>query len=184
MCAMVARRLRPRLWLPLLLGLVTAEALYAFGRNHSPDYSGTALFGRTAVDTLSLKSWLASVVLALAVVQVGLALWMYGKLRAAAPVGVPTIHRLTGATLILLSLPIAYHCMFAYGVQTTDTRILVHSLGGCFLYGAFVAKVSVVRLKGFPGWTLPLVGGTLALGVAVLWYTSALWYFNDFGLPW
>jgi Family of unknown function (DUF6529) len=183
MCAMVARRLPPRTGLPLVLGLVIAAALYAFGRNHTPDYSGTGLFGRTAVDTLSLKSWLGTGVLALAAVQVGLALWMYGKLRVAPRARLPIVHRLTGAALLLLSLPIAYHCAFAYGVQTTDARILVHSLAGCFFYGAFGAKVTVVRSRGLPGLALPLAGGTLALLVALLWYTSSLWYFNDLALP-
>jgi hypothetical protein len=180
---MAARGFRPRMLLPLELGLAIAAAAYVFGREHEPDYSGTGLFGRTAVDTLSLKSWLGTGVLALAALQVLLALWMYGKLKAAAPAEVRTVHRLTGATVLLLSLPIAYHCMFAYGVQTTDTRILVHSLAGCFFYGAFATKVTVVRSRGMPGWTLPLAGGTLAVLALVLWYTSALWYFDDFNLP-
>jgi len=48
-----------------------------------------------------------------------------------------------------------------------------------------VAKVVLVqspRLRA-PGWALPLVGGSLVVVVAVLWYTSALWYFHDFTLP-
>jgi len=40
--------------------------------------------------------------------------------------------------------------------------------------------MTVVRSERFPGWTLPLVGGTLVALVAVLWYTSALWYFNGY----
>jgi uncharacterized membrane protein HdeD (DUF308 family) len=182
MDATVARRFRPGVALPLLLALVVAGGLYAFGRNHSPDY-GISLFGKTGVDTLDLKSWLGTGLLALAAAQVALALWMYGRLRMAAPAGVRLGHRLTGVGLLLLSAPIAYHCMFAYGVQTTSSRVLVHSLAGCFFYGAFVAKVTVVRSRGLPGWTLPLAGGTLALLVAVLWYTSSLWDFNNFSLP-
>jgi hypothetical protein len=34
-----------------------------------------------------------------------------------------------------------------------------------------------------PGWGLPLAGGTLVVLVAVLWYTSAFWYFDDYSLP-
>ena len=56
---------------PLVLLLAVAAALYVFGRNHTPDYSGTGLFGRTAQDTLPLKSWLATSVLGLAVFQLG-----------------------------------------------------------------------------------------------------------------
>ena len=50
-----------------------------------PDYSGTALFGATAADTLPLKSWLATALLGFAVLQLGLALWLYGRLPGAGP---------------------------------------------------------------------------------------------------
>jgi Family of unknown function (DUF6529) len=173
-------RLRPLL--PLLAAAAVAVGLYVFGRNHTPDYT-TSLFGKTGPDTLSLKSWLGTGLLALAALQVGLALWMYGKLRVTAPTGVPLVHRLTGAGLLLLSLPIAYHCMLAYGAQTTSARIAVHSVAGCFFYGSFAAKITVVRSRRLSGWTLPLVGGTLALVVGILWYTSSLWDFNNFSLP-
>ena len=45
------------------------------------------------------------------------------------------------------------------------------------------AKLIVVRSRRLPGWALPLAGGTLVALVAVLWYTSALWYFDDYSLP-
>ena len=117
-----------------------------------------------------------------------MALWMYGRLPwiGVAPPSVGPVHRAIGALAILLTIPIAYHCVFAYGVQTKlDTRVAVHSVAGCFLYGAFVAKIVLVQSPRWrvPGWALPVVGGTLVVVVAVLWYTSALWYFNDFRLP-
>jgi len=74
----------------------------------------------------------------------------------------------------------------AYGVQTKlDARVAVHSVAGCFLYGAFVAKIVLVRAPRWrvPGWALPVVGGILVATVAALWYTSALWYFNGLRLP-
>ena len=175
-----------RVLLPLGLALAVAAGLYAFGTQHVPDYSGTALFGKTATDTLPLKSWLATGVLALAALQLGLALWMYGRLPGAGAAGSRTgsVHRAFGVLALLVTLPIAYHCAFAYGVQThIDSRIAVHSLAGCFLYGAFAAKLVVARSRRLPGWALPLVGGTLVVLVAVLWYTSALWYFDDYSLP-
>ena len=162
-----------------------AGALYAFGTQHTPDYT-TSLFGQTGPDTFKLKSWLATGVLAFAAVQLGLALWMYGRLPwiGVAPPSVGPVHRAIGALAILLTIPIAYHCAFAYGVQTNiDARIAIHSLAGCFFYGAVAAKLTIVRSRRLPGWTLPLAGGTLVVLVAVLWYTSALWYFNDFNLP-
>ncbi len=170
-----------------LAAAIVAVALYVFGTQHTPDYT-TSLFGQSGQGTLSLKSWLATGVLAFAAIQLGLALWIYGRLPFApiAPPPIGPVHRAIGATAILLTIPIAYHCAFAYGVQTkVDTRVAVHSVAGCFLYGAFVAKVVLVRSPNWrvPGWALPLLGGTLVAIVAVLWYTSALWYFNDFKLP-
>jgi len=173
--------------LGLLAGpaLAIAAGLYVFGTEHAPDYS-TSLFGRSAADTLPLKSWLATGLLAFAVAQLGLALWMYGRLpgigATRAPIG--TVHRAVGVAALLLTLPIAYHCAFAYGVRTNvDSRIAAHSLAGCFFYGAVAAKLAIVRSRRLPGWTLPLAGGTLVVLVSVLWYTSALWYFNNFSLP-
>jgi Family of unknown function (DUF6529) len=175
-----------RLLLPLGLALAITAGLYAFGTQHVPDYSGTALFGRTATDTLPLKSWLATGLLALAALQLGLALWIYGKLPGIGVAGLRTghVHRVVGIVAVLVTLPIAYHCAFAYGVKTNiDTRVAVHSVAGCFLYGAIAAKLIIVRSRRLPGWALPLAGGTLVALVAVLWYTSALWYFNNYSLP-
>ena len=59
----------------------------------------------------------------------------------------------------------------------------MHCLAGCFFYGAFVAKVLLVRTRRLPGWALPVAGGILAGVVAVLWYSSALWFYNGYQLP-
>lgn len=75
------------------------------------------------------------------------------------------------------------HCLIAYGVQLTSVRVAVHSLAGCFFYGAFAAKVLLVQARRLPGWVLPAAGGTLAVTVAVLWYSSALWFYNGYQLP-
>ena len=48
---------------------------------------------------------------------------------------------------------------------------------------AFTAKVPLVQSRRLPGWALPAAGGALAILVAVLWYTSALWYYNGYQLP-
>jgi hypothetical protein len=164
-----------------LLGLGVAAAIYIAGRLHQPDYSFT-LFG---ADPVPPKSLLATIVLGLAVVQVLLALWMYRKLPLAGrPLRpVPVTHRVTGFVLFALTVPIALHCLIAYGVQLTSPRVAVHSVAGCFFYGAFTAKVLLVQSRRLPGWSLPAAGGTLAVIVGVLWYTSALWYYNGYQLP-
>jgi hypothetical protein len=43
--------------------------------------------------------------------------------------------------------------------------------------------VLAVQGKRMPGWVFPVAGGLLAVLIAVLWYTSALWYYNGFQLP-
>src|SRR5712692_5990525 len=173
-----------RLSLIGLLAVGVAVALYAAGRLHTPNY-GFSLFGRVGLDAIVLKSVLASVALGLAAVQVLLALWIYRKLplAGAAPRPVRPAHRIIGAAAFLLTVPIAIHCLIAYGVQFTDLRRTVHSLTGCFFYGAFTAKVLIVQSRRLPGWALPAAGGTLALLILALWYTSAVYYYNNFSLP-
>jgi hypothetical protein len=164
-----------------LLGIGVAAAVYIAGRLHQPDYS----FSMFGTDPVPPKSLLATIVLGLAVLQVLLALWMYRKLPLAGrpPRPVPVTHRVTGLALFALTVPIAVHCLIAYGVQLTSLRVAAHSIFGCFFYGAFTAKVLLVHSRRLPRWALPAAGGTLAIIIGVLWYTSALWYYNAYQLP-
>ena len=173
-----------RVAISTLVGVALAVVLYVIGRVHTPDYT-IGLFGRTGLAAISLKSLLATVAAALAVVQVVLALWIYGKLPGAgsAPRTVGLTHRTVGAVLVVVTLPVAIHCLLAYGVQLSSLRVAVHSIAGCFFYGAVLAKVLFVHNKRLPGWVLPLAGGLLAVTVVLLWYTSALWYYNGYNLP-
>jgi hypothetical protein len=167
-----------------LLAAGVAAALYVAGRVHTAD-PAFSLFGRQDLAAVALKALLASVLLGLAALQVLLALWMYRKLPLAGrpPRPVRRAHRITGFALVALSLPVAVHCLIAYGVQLTSVRVAVHSLAGCFFYGAFTAKILLVSARRLPGWVLPAAGGTLAVTVAILWYSSALWFYNGYQLP-
>jgi Family of unknown function (DUF6529) len=167
-----------------LLAAAVTGPLYAAGRLHTPNYT-FSLLGQTGLATVTLKSLLASVVLGLAALQVLLALWIYRKLPLAGspPRPVRPTHQITGFALFALTVPIAVHCLLAYGVQLTTARVAVHSPAGCFFYGAFTAKLLLVQSRRLPGWALLAAGGTLAILVAVLWYTSALWYYNGYQLP-
>ncbi len=164
-----------------LLALGVAAALYVAGRLHQPDYA----FSMFGADPIPPKSLLATIALGLAGVQVLLALWIYQKLplAASAPRPVPIAHRVTGFALFGLTVPVAGHCLIAYGVQLTSLRVAIHSIAGCFFYGAFAAKMLLVHSRRLPGWALPVAGGTLAIVIGVLWYTSALWYYNGYQLP-
>jgi plastocyanin len=168
-------------WAPLVLGLAVTVGVYAWAKSVNPDPS-TSLFGSTGTETFETKAWMATAVLALAAVQVLLALRLYGKIGggSAPPRRLGLVHRLVGALVVLITLPVAYHCLFAYGFRDLDTRTVVHSVAGCFIYGAIVAKVFIVQSRRLPGWELPVAGGTLVVIVVALWYTSALWYFKDY----
>ncbi|MGZ4169969.1 MAG: DUF6529 family protein [Solirubrobacteraceae bacterium] len=171
-----------RLLIPVAVALAVTGGVYALTQVVTLDIN-TSLFGQSATDVFSLKSWLASGVLAFAAFQVWSALWIYGRLPGRRPAWLRLAHRISGYAAIVLSLPIAYHCLFAYGFRDFDRRTVVHSIAGCFFYGAFAAKVIVVRSRRLPGWALPVAGGTMFTLVVVLWYSAALWYFNNFDSP-
>jgi hypothetical protein len=92
------------------------------------------------------------------------------------------VHRWSGRTAILITIPVAYNCIFLLGFGTYNTRVYVHSLLGSMIYGALVAKVILVRSKGVPGFALPLAGGVLFSIILGLWLTSALWFFRTAGV--
>jgi hypothetical protein len=117
------------------------------------------------------------------IVQLLTAARIYGKLRFP-PEGrlYPLLHRWSGRAAILLTLPAAYHCIFKLGFGTYDARAFIHSLLGASFYGAFSAKVLIVRTSGYPGWALPMAGGVLFAILMVLWLTSAFWLFGTHGV--
>ncbi|MGQ0849312.1 MAG: DUF6529 family protein [Actinomycetota bacterium] len=174
-----------RLLVFALLGAALAVALGAYGRYHDPagQQTITVFFG----STLSFKAWMATLVLTFGIVQLLTALRMWGKIPwpAKLPTWYPQVHRLSGTLAFLTSLPVAYHCLWAIGFEPdlTQARRFVHSLVGCFFYGAFLVKVTAVRSKRLPGWTLPVVGGTVFTSLVILWLTSSLWFFTTVGFP-
>jgi hypothetical protein len=115
------------------------------------------------------------------VVQVLLALRLYGKLKVprSAPPWLGDAHRLTGTAAFALTLPVAYQCLWGLGFQSTDSRVLFHSVLGCVFYGAFTVKVLAVRMHGLPGRTLPIVGGLVFAVLVGIWLTSSMWFFTS-----
>ena len=108
----------------------------------------------------------------------------FGKLKQFIPwtlAGVPinAIHRWSGRLAFLCTLPVAFHCIFILGFQTTNARVLAHSILGSFVYGVLAVKLFFVHDAKHPRWVLPVVGGTMASVLTALWATSALWYFTN-----
>ncbi|MEU8223627.1 DUF6529 family protein [Kribbella sp. NPDC048915] len=71
---------------------------------------------------------------------------------------------------------------YALGFQYSEPRVLIHSLLGCFFYGAFVAKMLTLTRADAPRWLLPVAGGAVFTGLVGLWLTSSLWFFTTFGI--
>jgi Family of unknown function (DUF6529) len=163
----------------LLTGAAVSLLLGVYADSHTP--TGEKPYTLIFSDTIHLKVWFATAAVTLAVIQVLLAMRIYGKLRwpRTVPSWLGDAHRFTGTLAFVLTLPVVYHCLWSLGFQSTDTRVLIHSLAGCFFYGAFVAKVLSVRVHGLPGWTLPVIGGLVFTLLIVIFLTSSVWFFTD-----
>ena len=165
----------------LLAGAVVSVALGAYGKIHDP--TGEKPYTLFFSNTIDLKVWFATVAVVLVIVQVLTALRIYGKVRVprTEPSWLGDLHRLSGTLAVAFSLPVAYHCLWSLGFQSATTRVLAHSLLGCFFYGVFTVKVLSVRSHGLPGWVLPVVGGTAFATLVAIWLTSSLWFFQHVG---
>ena len=124
-------------------------------------------------DPVHLKAGFATVAVALACFQLLSAAWIFRKLPWTRPRWIGRAHRWSGRLALLFTLPVAYHCIFKLGFQRPNGRVLAHSLLGCAVYGAFAAKVTIVRLHRFAAPVLPLAGGLLFAVLVGVWYTLA-----------
>jgi hypothetical protein len=167
----------------LLAGAAVAVALGVYGKVHTPAGRPIAMFGFSGM--LQMKTWLSTAALALVLVQLLSALWMWGRLPGAgsAPSWITPVHRWSGSVAFVLTLPVAFHCLWALGFGTTDARVVIHSIAGCAFYGAYAAKMLGLRVHGLPSWAIPVLGGTVLGTIVLAWLTAALWFFTRSGLP-
>jgi hypothetical protein len=170
-----------------LIGAAVSVALGVYGNEHTPTGRGILDDGLFFSATLNMKAWLATGVVALALFQLFTALRMFDRIPfpREMPGWFPTAHRVSGTSAFLLSLPIAYQCLWALGFQFNDapTRVAVHSVLGCTFYGVFATKMLLLRVDGLPRGVLPLVGGLTFSIVIAIWLTSSLWFFDNIGFP-
>jgi len=162
-------------------GAVVSVVLGVYGAAHEPTGEAVSTFGFGSM--IAMKVWLALAAGVLALGQLVGALWMYGRLGRPAPPWLGTAHRAGGLVVVLLTLPVAYHCLWSLGFASYDTRTLVHSLVGCAFYGALVTKVLVLHGPATPGWTLPVAGGLVFTAVVLVVLTSSVWYLTAVGVP-
>ena len=167
--------------MPSLIGGLVALTLGLYGRLHHATGIAVNIAGFSSPG--SVKSWLATGAVVFAIVQVGSALVMYGKVpRVAAPSWIGGLHQWSGRIAFLLSVPVAVHCLYALGFQDYSTRVLIHSVLGCLFFGAFTVKMLVLPKRGLPGWVLPVLGAIVFAALILIWFTSAYWFFSTFGI--
>jgi hypothetical protein len=165
------------------LGALVALAVGFTASRSAPEAYEAAFPHFFFSDTLHMKTWLTTAALLLALSQLLTASRIYGVLHF--PPGgrfYGFAHRWSGRAAVMLTLPVAYHCIFQLGFGTYSVRAAAHSLLGSFFYGTLVSKVFIVRSSGFRGWVLPVAGGALFCTFVGLWLTSAFWFFRTFGL--
>lgn len=167
----------------LLVAAAVAVGLGVYGKVHDPALKPLFLVGFSGM--LQMKTWLATTTLVFVLVQVTTASWMWGRLPFAgdAPSWLPQVHRWSGTIAFVVSIPVALHCLYSLGFATTSTRVVVHSIAGCAFYGGYAAKMLGLRLRGLPGWTLPVLGGFVFAAFVTVWLSSALWFFTRSGVP-
>ncbi|HYZ67197.1 MAG TPA: DUF6529 family protein [Mycobacterium sp.] len=163
------------------LGALVAVGLGVFGKVHEPQFFSVSVAGFSS--GTAVKAWLATLAVVLALFQLASAFAMYRLIPGGkAPAWIGTAHVWSGRLAVLVSVPVAVHCLYALGFQSYDNRVLFHSLFGCFFYGAFVTKMLLLTRKRLPGWVIPVAGGLVFFGLVYVWLTSALWFFDTNGI--
>ena len=164
-------------WLAAPLAAFALVALTAgLLARHEPRSKG--YFQLFFSDPIHLKAGFATAVVVLATFQLFTAAWIFRKLPWRKPAWVNPVHRWTGRLAFVLTLPVAYHCIFKLGFRDPSTRVFAHSLLGCAVFGAYASKVTIVRLHRFPRPVLPLAGGLLFALLIAVWWTSAVWLYR------
>ena len=153
-----------KLLIPALIGAAVALALGVYGHVHDP--TGQSIFSLVFTKTINMKTWFATAALSLAFFQLYSGLRIYG--RVAFPRTMPSwfgaAHRGSGTLAFLITVPVAYHCLWALGFQDyfdpgadpLDRRLLLHR--------RLAAKVVCVELRSLPGSALPMAGGLVFNG--------------------
>jgi hypothetical protein len=125
---------------------------------------------------LAWKVVLASLVFALAGLQVAMAGSFWGG-------GIPVsadvaagVHRWSGRMLLVLAVGVAFSCLIGPAGSTSPTRVLLHSLFGTALFVLLIVKFALLKLVRSGQQWLPLAGSLLFLSFFAVWATSVADY--------
>jgi hypothetical protein len=166
--------------IPVAIGSLIAVGIGVWAR--TSDASGVAVNIAGFSSAGAVKTWLATLALVFALVQLWTAMMMRGRVGSGPTPRIAVMHRWSGRIAVLITVPVAVQCLIAMGWSGATPRTLVHSILGCVFYGAFVTKMLLLRRRGVPGWLIAVSGGLLLAVLAGIWLTSALWFFGTKGL--
>ncbi len=131
----------------------------------------------TNENLLAWKTAFAALVIGLAGFQVATAARVWGA--GGLPLSEATaarIHRWSGRLLLVLSVMLAYTCLFGLAGPTSPTRVLLHSILGGTLFVVLAVKFSALRLGRPSDRHLPVIGSLLFVNYVAIWALSALDY--------
>lgn len=170
---------------PVLAGFLAAVLIGAYARIHAP--TGQSSWHPFFSRMITFKSWSATAAFACAVFQVATGTIVHRRrdpLATSSPLA--ALHRLSGFAAFVLTLPVAFHCLWALGFAPSIglNRRFVHSVAGCLLYGGYATKVLAVSRRGRPRWALPVIGSGLFVAFALVAASSAGWFFRAQGFQW
>ena len=135
-----------------LVGAAVSVFLGVYGRVHDP--TGETVATLFLEDQITMKAWFATVAALCAVVQVGSALRLYGKVGSGPTPGwLGDVHRLSGTLAFLFTLPVAYHCLWSIGFSSDPgfNRVFVHSVAGRTSGGSIAYRASASCENSSPG---------------------------------
>ena len=131
-----------------------------------------------------MKVWLSSVAVLFALFQVFTALWMYGRLPIASrPSWLADAHRISGRLAFLISLPVAYHCLYQLAFQTRRRACWPTRCSAASSTARSPRRSRIIHMPGRAGVWLPVIGGTVFTLLVATWVTSGLWFITTSGIP-
>jgi len=164
---------------PVAIGVGVAVGIGVYSKVHTP--AGTALNVAGFSTALAAKAWLTTFAMVFGLLQLLSAQVMYGRIPLQID-AIGAIHRWSGRIAVLLTVPVAVHCLYALGYSSYSNRVLIHSLLGCFFYGIFATKMLLLARKDAPSWAVQVAGGLLFTGLTGLWLSASLWFFTNVGV--
>ncbi|MBI2703785.1 MAG: hypothetical protein HYX32_00630 [Actinobacteria bacterium] len=167
----------------VVAGAAVSLFLGVYASRHPP--AGQPTFGFSPGSMLAFKSWMTTLAVFFAVLQLLSALRLRDKIRwpATVPPWLTDAHRIVGTLALVSSLPVAYHCLWSLGFRFADQplrspRVLIHAAAGAFFYGVFVTKMLAVRITSVPRWLVPVAGGLVFTALMTVWFSSAVYFFT------